>query len=191
MKVRELTLSDVRLIEPRVYRDDRGYFVETWNQARYAEAGVPATFVQDNLSCSSRGVLRGLHFQWPHPQGKLVQVLRGEIFDVVVDVRVGSPTFGRSDSVRLTEEGAQLWVPAGFAHGFVAMSAQALVAYKCTAPYRPDCEATLRWDDPALGIEWPVEKPLVSPKDQGGLLLSEFPATRLPRMAPLAAPALS
>lgn len=187
MNVIGTALPDVLLIRPRIFRDARGYFIETWSQARYADAGVPAPFVQDNVSSSAGGVLRGLHFQWPHPQGKLVQVLRGAVRDVVVDVRVGSPAFGRWAAFELTAEGGeQLWVPPGFAHGFVVRSEHALFAYKCTAPYRPEYEATLRWDDPAVGVDWDVAEPLVSAKDRAGLLLADFAEERLPRSAALA-----
>ena len=161
--------ADVLVIEPEVYRDDRGYFLETWQRDRYAEAGVSGTFVQDNLSRSRRGVLRGLHFQKPRPQGKLVQVLRGAVFDVVVDVRVGSPTFGRWGGDRLSDEGRrQLWVPEGFAHCFVTLSDRADFHYKCTEFYAPGAEHTLRWDDPDVGIDWPVREPVVSEKDAAG-----------------------
>jgi dTDP-4-dehydrorhamnose 3,5-epimerase len=182
MKVTQSALLGVRVVELRVFRDERGYFLETWSEERYAAAGIDARFVQDNLSYSRGGVLRGLHFQEPHAQGKLVSVLRGEVFDVAVDVRVGSPTFGRWEGFTLSaENGRQLYLPPGFAHGFVVTSEDALFAYKCTDYYHPGAERTLLWSDPELGIEWPVESPLVSPKDRGGLPLREVPPEHLPR----------
>lgn len=167
MDVRPLdSLPEVLLIEPEVHHDGRGYFLETWQREGYADAGVAVSFVQDNHSRSRPGVLRGLHFQHPRPQGKLIQVLRGEVFDVVVDVRVGSPTFGRWSGRLLSEDNhRQLWVPEGFAHGFVALGKVADVHYKCTEFYVPDSEHTLRWDDPRVDIDWPVDDPVLSEKD--------------------------
>ncbi|MEB3222962.1 MAG: dTDP-4-dehydrorhamnose 3,5-epimerase [Candidatus Sericytochromatia bacterium] len=168
MNVVELSLPGVLLLEPRVHRDERGCFLETWHAARYAEAGVPATFVQDNMSQSRHGVLRGLHYQLDRPQGKLVHVTRGRIFDVAVDVRRGSPTFGQWCGVELSDETRrQLWIPAGLAHGFLVLSEEAEVAYKCTAPYDHASERGIRWNDPALGITWPLAglTPLISEKD--------------------------
>jgi dTDP-4-dehydrorhamnose 3,5-epimerase len=184
MNVSATSLAGVLLIEPRVFGDARGFFQETWQQARYAEAGIAGKFVQDNLSRSRRGVLRGLHFQQPNPQGKLVYVLEGEVYDVAVDIRRGSPSFGRAEGFSLSAENhRQLYIPPGFAHGFCVLSETALFAYKCTAPYDPACEATLRWDDSDLGIAWPIEAPELSDKDRGGLRLVEFPPERLPRYA--------
>ncbi len=181
MNVAPTSLPGVLVLEPKVFRDDRGYFLETWNAARYAEAGLPARFVQDNLSSSRRGVLRGLHFQHPAAQGKLVQALRGAIFDVAVDIRRGSPTFGRWVGVELSEaDGRQLYVPGGFAHGFVVIGDAALVAYKCTAPYRPRDQGAIRWDDPDLAIAWPVADPLLAPKDRDAPALRDLPPARLP-----------
>ncbi len=180
MKTEPGELPGLRLIEPRIFGDDRGWFLETYNQARYREAGLEVAFVQDNLSWSRRGILRGLHFQNPNPQGKLVSVLEGEVFDVVVDLRRSSPTFGRWTGVVL--EGAskrQLWVPPGFAHGFVVLSPAALFHYKCTAFYSPADELTLRWDDPDIGIAWPIEAPVVSEKDRRGRCLRDIPPERL------------
>jgi dTDP-4-dehydrorhamnose 3,5-epimerase len=175
MKVSATALPGVLLVEPRVFRDDRGRFHETWSHARYAEAGIAGPFVQDNLSLSRRGVVRGLHFQHPHAQGKLVSVARGEVFDVAVDVRVGSPTFGRCEGFRLSDENArQLYVPPGFAHGFQVLSDEALFCYKCTDLYHPECEATVRWNDAALGIAWPVEGAVLSPKDADAPTLAEL-----------------
>jgi dTDP-4-dehydrorhamnose 3,5-epimerase len=175
VNVTELDLPGVRLIEPRRFGDARGWFMEIWNQERYHAAGLEFGFVQDNLSFSSRGVLRGLHFQDPHPQGKLVWVGSGEIWDVAADVRPDSPTFGKWVASTLSaENGRQLFIPEGYAHGFVVLSEQALVAYKCTTPYRPECEHTIRWDDPDLGIDWPINAPIVSEKDVRGNWLAEL-----------------
>ena len=166
MKVIATRLPGVMIIEPKVFGDARGFFMETWNQARYLEHGLPAVFVQDNVSFSSKGVLRGLHFQNPNAQGKLVYVLQGEVFDVAVDIRLGSPTFGQSASVSLSSENKrQFYVPAGFAHGFCVKSETALFAYKCTEMYQPQSEYGVNWQDPDLGIQWPIEKPLLSEKD--------------------------
>jgi dTDP-4-dehydrorhamnose 3,5-epimerase len=182
MTAEETDLPGVLLLKPPVFRDERGFFRETWRAERYAAAGIPDRFVQDNVSLSTRGVLRGLHFQEPSPQGKLVSVLRGEVWDVAVDVRVGSPTFGRWAGYTLSDEnGWQLWVPEGFAHGFVVTSAEALFSYKCTDVYRPEAESTLLWNDPDLAIEWPGAAPLVSAKDEGGARLRDLPPERLPR----------
>jgi dTDP-4-dehydrorhamnose 3,5-epimerase len=176
-----LRLPEVVLCEPAIYRDDRGYFLETFRAARYEAAGIAAAFVQDNVSVSRRGVLRGLHYQEPQAQGKLVTALVGEIFDVAVDIRRGSPTFGEWVSAVLTEaKHEQLWIPPGFAHGFCVTSETAVVAYKCTTVYEPAAEGTIVFSDPALGIAWPVPEPIVSPKDRAGLLLADVPAARLP-----------
>ena len=174
-------LPGVILIEPRVFRDDRGYFLETWSRQRYQEAGLPADFVQDNLSYSKAGVLRGLHYQHPTAQGKFVSVLRGEVFDVAVDIRRGSPTFGKWEGFVLSaENGRQLYVPEGFAHGFVVTSEDALFSYKCTAPYDPAAEGSVAWDDPALGISWPVSAPTLAAKDRAAPRLGDIPPDRLP-----------
>lgn len=185
MKVTELSLPGVLLVEPKVHGDARGFFVELFHQGRYAEHGIVEPFVQDNLSLSRRGVLRGLHFQNPAPQGKLVSVLSGEVFDVAVDVRRGSPWFGRWTAAILNEHNKhQLWVPGGFAHGFVVLSEQALFAYKCTNLYRPEAEHVILWSDPAIGIDWPLrEQPSLSARDQGAVPLAEFPAEKLPQFA--------
>lgn len=180
MKVFETELEGVLVLEPRVFPDDRGHFLEVWHEARYGDVGVDASFVQDNASLSKPGVLRGLHVQNPHPQGKLVSVLHGEVFDVAVDLRAGSSTFGRWVGRNLSSENnRQLYVPEGFAHGFVVLGGNALVTYKCTEFYRPESELTLRWDDPELDIEWPVEEPILSEKDAAGLALREIPEARL------------
>ena len=187
MKVTPLAIPEVLLVEPAVFGDARGYFLESFSARRYAEAGIPGPFVQDNVSRSRRGVLRGLHLQHPHGQGKLVSVLEGEVFDVAVDVRAGSPTFGRWVGEYLSAENhRQLYVPVGFAHGFVVTSEVALFSYKCTEYYRPECERSVRWDDPRIGVAWPVEAPTVSAKDQAGLPLEQLAAAVLP---PYAGPA--
>ena len=175
MKVRETELPGVLLLEPRVFSDARGFFLETFSARRYAEAGIEGPFVQDNWSHSSCGTLRGLHYQIENAQGKLVQVQRGEIYDVAVDLRRDSPHFGRSVGARLSSENKQqLWIPPGFAHGFLVLSEEADFLYKCTNYYSPEHERTLMWNDPAIGIDWPVDsKPLLSDKDQRGAPLSE------------------
>jgi dTDP-4-dehydrorhamnose 3,5-epimerase len=166
MRIIPTELPGVTLFEPRVFGDARGYFLETWNRERYGKAGVPADFVQDNASLSSRGVLRGLHFQNPRTQAKLVTVLQGEVYDVAVDIRRGSPHFGRWVGVVLSGENKrQLYIPAGFAHGFCVTSETALFTYKCTEFYAPECERGIAWNDPDLGIRWPVDQPTLSPKD--------------------------
>jgi dTDP-4-dehydrorhamnose 3,5-epimerase len=177
MNVVETRLPGVLVLEPRIFRDERGHFAETWRLNGYGEAGITAEFVQDNVSVSHRGVLRGLHFQNPEPQGKLVTVLHGSVFDVAVDVRRGSPTFGEWEGVDLSGENLrQLWIPEGFAHGFVVTSDVAVFSYKCTGYYAPGCERSLRWDDPDIGIAWPVTDPLVSDKDAAAPLLKHLPA---------------
>jgi len=174
-------LPGVLLIEPRVYGDERGFFVETYRRERYAAAGIGIEFVQDNLSSSRVGVLRGLHFQHPKGQAKLIQVIQGEIYDVVVDVRSGSPTIGRWYGVALSSANKrQLFVPAGFAHGFCTTSDSAIVSYKASEVYAPDCETAVQWDDPDLGISWPIENPTVSDRDLLAVRLRDVPADRLP-----------
>jgi len=173
-------IPGVWIIEPAVFGDARGFFLESWNRTRYAEAGIGVDFVQDNISFSAQGIVRGLHFQNPNPQGKLVQVLQGEVFDVVVDLRRSSPRFGKWEAVALSADNKrQVYLPPGCAHGFAVISPSALFHYKCTAPYSPKDEITLRWDDPDLGIPWPVASPQLSPKDQKGLRLRDIPADRL------------
>ena len=171
MKVHETAIPGVLVIEPVVHRDARGYFLETWREARYRAAGVALPFVQDNQSRSTRGVLRGMHYQLETPQGKLITVARGGIFDVAVDLRRSSPAFGRWVGVELSDANhRQLWIPPGCAHGFYIQSETADVVYKCTAPHLASDERCLRWDDPAVGIEWPLGggAPLVSPRDAAG-----------------------
>lgn len=178
-------LPGVLLIKPKVFGDARGFFIETWSQKRYAEAGLDENFVQDNLSFSRRGILRGLHFQNPQPQGKLVQVLQGEVFDVAVDIRVGSPTFGQWYGTLLSEENHhQLYVPPNFAHGFCVTSDTALFSYKCTDFYNPSGEQSLLWNDPDIGIPWPVDAPQLSGKDEAGIRLKDFAPGTLPVYQP-------
>ena len=175
MKITETELPGVLIVEPPAFRDDRGVFTELWHGARYAELGIAGPFVQDNFSRSRRGVLRGLHLQSPNAQGKLVSALAGSVIDVAVDVRRGSPSFGRHVAVELTEDNRrQLWIPRGFAHGFCVLSDWASVFYKCDAPYAPHAEKTVRWNDPALGIAWPEQTPVLSPRDAVAPLLAEI-----------------
>ncbi|MGD2084373.1 MAG: dTDP-4-dehydrorhamnose 3,5-epimerase [Chromatiales bacterium] len=183
MNVSELAIPGVLLIEPRVLGDDRGWFMESWQRTRYEALGLPRRFVQDNLAFSAGGVLRGLHVQQPHPQGKLVQVLQGRVFDVAVDIRVGSPHFGRWVGVELSgETQRQFYVPPGLAHGYYVLSREALFMYKCTDFYHPETELGVRWDDPAIGIAWPLDgEPRLSVKDREAPLLRDLPAERLPQ----------
>ncbi len=167
-------LEGLVVIEPKVFEDDRGFFMETFHRPRFAAAGIDVEFVQDNHSRSSLGVLRGLHYQLTRPQGKLVRVLRGQIFDVAVDLRRHSPTFGRWYGCHLTENNRrQLYIPPGFAHGFCVTSDVADVIYKCSAVYHPQDERTLIWNDPALDIHWPVASPIISGKDALGRRLAD------------------
>ena len=168
-------LEGLLVVRPRVFRDERGAFHETWNLARYAEAGLGMTFVQDNVSVSHRGVLRGLHAQRaPYEQGKLVTVLRGRAFDVAVDIRMGSPTYGRWYGVELDgEEGTQLYIPPGFLHGFLALEDDTVFAYKCTTPYRPEAEFSVRWDDPELDIAWPLADVVMAARDASAATFRE------------------
>lgn len=183
MKVSKTTLPDVLLVEPDLYRDDRGYFVETFSAQRYAASGIAGPFVQDNLSWSKKGVLRGLHFQHPGGQAKLVWAACGEVFDVAVDVRVGSPTFGQWHGEYLSaENGRQLFIPQGFAHGFVVLSETALFAYKCTSYYDKASERTIRWDDSTIGIQWPMQPTQLAPRDHSGETLAALTPS-LPRYA--------
>jgi dTDP-4-dehydrorhamnose 3,5-epimerase len=163
------------VVDPDVHRDARGFFLETYHQVKYAAGGITATFVQDNHSRSGRGTLRGLHAQVKRPQGKLIRVVEGEIFDVAVDIRRGSPTFGRSVAVTISgEDFRQVWIPPGFAHGFCVLSETAHVEYKCTAPYDPADEIAVLWNDPDLGIAWPIASPIVSAKDSRAARLREI-----------------
>ena len=182
MKLIETGIPGVLIIEPRVFGDDRGFFMETYQRDRYAEQGIPPGLVQDNMSFSRRGVLRGLHVQHPHGQGKLVQVFSGEVYDVAVDIRRGSPTFGRWVGVLLSGQNKrQFWVPPGFAHGFYVTSVDALFGYKCSDFYHPENEFSVRWNDPDIGIDWPLDgDPELSPKDLDAALLRDIPSDRLP-----------
>lgn len=176
-----LDIPGLMLIAPKSFGDSRGYFLESWNAARYAELGIVTQFVQDNLSCSARGVLRGLHFQEPEGQAKLVSVIAGEVFDVAVDVRHGSPTFGRWAGVHLTGENRwQFFVPRGFAHGFCVLSETAYFNYKCDRYYAPQFERSVQWSDPDLEIIWPLANPSLSPKDQVALKLCDIDQNQLP-----------
>lgn len=187
MKVESTELADVLLVTRVVRTDARGSFSEIWQRERYAEASLPTDWVQDNISRSARGVLRGLHFQHPMGQGKLVSAIEGAILDVAVDVRRGSPHFGRSVAVELSaESGRQLYIPPGFAHGFQVLSEYAAVHYKCTEIYAPAMERTLLWSDPVLAVDWRRGEHLLSAKDEAGQLLADFlphelPAYMLPR----------
>lgn len=176
MLVHTTKLKDCVIIEPKVFGDNRGFFLETFNEQRYSEeAGIALEFVQDNQSRSSKGVLRGLHFQYTKPQGKLIRVVRGAVLDVAVDIRIGSPTFGQWMSVELSEENKkQVWVPPGFAHGFMALSDITELEYKCTAYYDPKDEGSILWSDPDLNIPWPIAKPILSSKDADAPLLKDL-----------------
>jgi dTDP-4-dehydrorhamnose 3,5-epimerase len=185
MQVISTKLPEVKLISPQVYHDNRGFFVETFQCDRYAAQGIGPQFVQDNLSYSRKGILRGLHFQYPHAQGKLVSVLQGEVFDVAVDMRVGSPNFGQwVGEIISAENKHQLWIPEGFAHGFCVISDAALLAYKCTDFYHRETDINLRWDDPDLDIAWPIKNPELSDKDTHAPYLTEIEPTRLPQYHP-------
>lgn len=176
MKVIETCIPDVKIIEPRVFGDERGFFLETFQAERYkSEAGIDLEFVQDNHSRSSKGVLRGLHFQKTRPQGKLVRVVQGEVFDVAVDIRSNSKTFGQWAGAYLSGENKnQFWVPPGLAHGFVVLSDSADFEYKCTDYYDPSDEGCLIWNDPDVAVEWPVQNPLLSEKDKAGIRLVDL-----------------
>lgn len=182
MKVETTGLPGVLLISPTLRTDARGSFHEVWHDARYQDAGIPVSWAQDNVSRSRRDVLRGLHFQHPRGQGKLVSVLAGKIFDVAVDIRVGSPTFGQSVAEVLDAASArQLYIPAGYAHGFAVVSDEAVVYYKCTERHAPECEHIIAWNDRSLGIEWRVDRPILSAKDSDARSLADFSTDELPR----------
>ena len=176
MQVHETKIPGVKIIQPKVFGDARGFFLETFEKKRYQDMlGIHLDFVQDNHSRSQKGVLRGLHFQKTNPQGKLVRVVRGEVFDVAVEIRKDSPTFGQWAGVLLSEENkTQFWVPPGLAHGFVVLSDMADFEYKCTDYYHPQAEGCLIWNDPTVNIDWPISQPLLSEKDQRGLTLQEL-----------------
>jgi dTDP-4-dehydrorhamnose 3,5-epimerase len=183
LKLVETPLPGVVIVEPRVFRDERGFFLEVWNAGTFAAQGLDLEFVQDNHSQSQQGTLRGLHVQLPNSQGKLVRCTEGTIFDVAVDIRLGSPTFGRWFGVELSAENfRQLWVPPDFAHGFCVLTPRAQVQYKCTTLYDPPADLAIAWDDPAIGIEWPVAEPLLSAKDRAAARLESL-TDRLPRFA--------
>lgn len=182
MKVIETAIPGVLIIEPKVFGDERGYFMESWQHKRYRDIGITSDFVQSNVSRSTKGVLRGLHFQNPHPQGKLVSVLAGEVYDVAVDIRRESPTFGQYVGVNLNDENhRQFYVPEGFAHGFCVTSDVAIFSYMCTDYYHAESEASIAWDDADIGIDWPIASPRLSDKDKAAATLSQFPTDRLPR----------
>jgi dTDP-4-dehydrorhamnose 3,5-epimerase len=181
MKFIETSLPGCVVIEPQVFGDTRGFFFESYHEAKFQAGGIDRRFVQSNVSRSSRGVLRGLHYQWPRPQGKLVSVLDGEVYDVAVDIRRGSATFGQWTAVMLTGKNHRhFWIPEGFAHGFCVVSEHATFSYQCTQLYDAQADASVRWDDPAIGIDWPVSSPILSEKDNKALLLADIAADRLP-----------
>ncbi len=175
MKFLTTPIAGAMIVEPDVFGDERGFFMETWRADKFAAAGIEATFVQDNHSRSAKGVLRGLHYQAPNPQGKLVRVAAGAVFDVIVDLRQSSASFGQWFGLELSAENRRLlWAPPGLAHGFLTLSASADFVYKCTSVYSPADERAVRWDDPALGIAWPLEgAPVVSAKDAAAPLLAD------------------
>jgi dTDP-4-dehydrorhamnose 3,5-epimerase len=175
MKIIDTTIADLKIIEPRVFGDERGFFLETWNANTFAGLGLDLKFVQDNHSRSAHGILRGLHYQIQNPQGKLVRVTSGQVYDVAVDLRAKSPTFGQHVGVVLSAENKRMfWVPPGFAHGFYVMSESADFVYKCTEYYTPEFERSLLWNDPSLKINWPIGDsiPTLSAKDKAGLVLT-------------------
>jgi dTDP-4-dehydrorhamnose 3,5-epimerase len=181
LQVQETQLSGVKILEPAIHADSRGYFLESFSVQRYEGAGLPRDFVQDNVSVSRKGVLRGLHLQNPMQQGKLVMVLSGVVRDVAVDVRIGSPTFGRHVSIVLDAKShSQMWIPRGFAHGFLVLSDEACFLYKCDAPYDRDSEIGIRWDDPDIGVDWGWGQPVLSEKDAEAPYLREL-TDKLPR----------
>ncbi|MHC4727583.1 MAG: dTDP-4-dehydrorhamnose 3,5-epimerase [Planctomycetota bacterium] len=182
MNVKETKMPGVLLLEPDVFSDDRGFFLETWHSMRYEDAGIKGSFVQDNVSFSKKGVLRGLHFQYPQSQGKLVQVLSGEVVDVAVDIRKDSPTFGQSISEILSDENhRQMYIPSGFAHGYCVTSETAVFSYKCTDFYNPASEGGIIWNDPDINIDWPVKQPVLSLKDASFPKLRDIRAEKLPQ----------
>lgn len=184
MKVIRTALEGCVVIEPNVHGDSRGFFYESFNKHRFAEAGFDLDFVQTNVSRSAKGVLRGLHYQWPNPQGKLVSVLEGEVYDVAVDIRRNSPTFGRWAAAILSAENKRhFWVPEGFAHGFAVLSEHATFVYQCTALYDHASDAGIRWNDAALAIDWPISEPSLSDKDQKAPFLAHVPEAKLPVFA--------
>lgn len=181
MKIIETKLPSCVVIEPAVFGDARGFFYETWNAERFGQASLPTHFVQSNLSLSTRNVVRGLHYQWPRPQGKLVSVLQGEVYDVAVDLRRGSPSFGEWDAVMLSADNRrQIWIPEGFAHGFAVVSDSAILSYLCTDVYVKEADASVRWNDALIGVDWPIDAPVLSDKDVRAPLLADIAKDRLP-----------
>jgi dTDP-4-dehydrorhamnose 3,5-epimerase len=185
VEVKQFELPGLLLLQPKIFRDGRGAFLEGWHDERYTALGIPGPFLQDNVSRSMKGVLRGLHFQHPNDQGKLVQVLQGEVFDVAVDVRRGSPTFGQWAGAVLSAENArQLWIPEGFAHGFCVTSREAVFAYKCTEYYHRPSEQAVSWNDPDIRIQWPVKRPSLSDRDRNAPCLKDLDEELLPMFEP-------
>lgn len=185
MKIIKTPLPGCLVIEPAVHGDTRGFFYESFHAEKFAQAGLELKFVQTNVSRSAQGVLRGLHYQWPHPQGKLVSVLEGEVYDVAVDIRRGSPTFGQWAAAVLSADNKRhFWVPEGFAHGFAVLSEQASFVYQCTALYDREADAGIRWNDAQIGVDWPLAQPSLSDKDQRAPFLADVPPERLPVHAP-------
>jgi len=181
MQVLQTPLTGVFVIEPDVFSDRRGYFMETYHQRRYESIGITADFVQDNISFSIHGTLRGLHYQFPNSQAKLIQSVKGRIFDVAVDIRTGSPTFGKWAGNYLSDENRrQVYIDKGFAHGFCVLSESAVVFYKCSDFYAPESERGILWSDPDLGISWPIQNPILSNKDETYMRLRDVPRDRLP-----------
>lgn len=185
MKVIQTRLPGCVVIEPAVFGDERGFFFEGWNAARFGGLGLPDRFVQSNVSSSSKGVLRGLHYQWPRPQGKLVSVLEGEVYDVAVDIRRGSPTFGQWEAVVLSAQNKrQFWIPEGFGHGFAVLSDTALFHYLCTDVYVKEVDAGVRWNDADIAVDWPLSAPTLSAKDENAPFLKDITEDRLPVYMP-------
>lgn len=181
MRIIATDLPGCKVIEPRVFGDERGFFYEQWNAQRFSEAGIDVRAVQSNVSSSQHGVLRGLHYQWPNPQGKLVSVLQGEVWDVAVDIRRGSPTFGRWTAATLSAQNHRhFWIPEGFAHGFLVLSESAVFHYLCSAPYDAAADAAVRWNDAELAIDWPIAEPSLSDKDGRAPFLADIAPDRLP-----------
>ncbi|MEF2155267.1 dTDP-4-dehydrorhamnose 3,5-epimerase [Luteimonas sp. FXH3W] len=181
MNILKTSLDGCLVLEPHVFTDERGWFFESFNLDKTLALGSDVRFRQGNTSSSIRGALRGLHYQWPRPQGKLISVVRGEVWDVAVDIRRGSPQFGQWTAVVLSAENKrQLWIPEGFAHGFVTLSDTAVFTYLCTDTYQPQCDANVAWDDPELAIDWPLKDVLLSPKDAAAPRLVDIAADRLP-----------
>ena len=185
MKIIKTSLPGCVVIEPAVHGDARGFFYESFHAEKFAEHGLDLRFVQSNVSRSARGVLRGLHYQWPNPQGKLVSVLEGEVYDVAVDIRAGSPTFGQWAAAVLSADNKRhFWIPEGFAHGFAVLSEHATFAYQCTALYDRAADAAIRWNDAAIAVDWPIAEPALSDKDANAPFLADVPRERLPAYAP-------